>query len=252
MVANYVIFEENIAVNNLTAPDGELSLEDNDWAFQFNAGLLFEPTKNTRFGLTYLSEGEIDLNCPKEFSGLGPGLNAILLNRGLLYGELDLGMNMPQSVMFSAFHQATDKLALLADFGWQDWSQFGKVDVSLDLLDGKTLTADRNYDDTYHVAVGAQYRVAPPWLLSFGVAYDSSAVEDEDRTPDVPVGEAWRFGFGAQYQWTKAIEVGCAYELLWSGDMEMDVNRGPMAGRVAGTYEDTAIHFFNVTLNWKF
>jgi long-subunit fatty acid transport protein len=46
--------------------------------------------------------------------------------------------------------------------------------------------------------------VADPWLLSAGIAYDSSMVDDKDRTPDLPTGESWRFGLGARYDWSAA------------------------------------------------
>ncbi|MGE0085671.1 MAG: OmpP1/FadL family transporter [Desulfococcaceae bacterium] len=252
VIASYVIFEENVAINNLTGPDGELHLEDDPWAFQVNAGLLFELSKDTRFGLTYLSEGEIDLTSDLEFRDLGAGLNTILKNRGLLTGEIDLEMKMPQSVMFSVYHQLSDRLALMADAGWQNWEEFGKVDVGISSENLTTLKADMKYDDTYHVAFGAQYRAAPQWLLSVGAAYDSSCMEDENRSPSLPLGEAWRFAFGTQYQWSKDIDIGWAYELMWAGELDMDVNRGPLAGRLAGTYEDVALHFFNVNLSWKF
>ena len=115
-----------------------------------------------------------------------------------------------------------------------------------------SLTADRNYKDTWHTAVGLQYRVSEPWLLSTGVAYDSAMVDEKDLTPDLPMGEQWRFGLGAQYQWSESLTIGGAYELMWTGDLHMDINRGPLAGRVSGTYEDTSMHFINVNLIWKF
>jgi long-subunit fatty acid transport protein len=77
-----------------------------------------------------------------------------------------------------------------AGAGWQDWSEFGKVGVTVTSEDISSLTVDRNYKDTWHVAVGGQQWVAEPWLLTAGVAYDSSMVDDDDRTPDLPLGEA--------------------------------------------------------------
>ena len=32
----------------------------------------------------------------------------------------------------------------------------------------------------------------------------------------------------------------------------MDVNRGPLSGRVSGTYENLSMHFINLFLDWKF
>ena len=94
--------------------------------------------------------------------------------------------------------------------------------------------------------------MAAPWLLTAGVAYDSSMMDDEDRTPDLPLGEMWRFGLGARYDWSKDLALGVGYTFLWSGDLDMDVNQGPLAGRVSGTYENTSMNFINLYLNWTF
>jgi len=125
-------------------------------------------------GLTYLSEADLDFSDRVEFSGLGPGLKAALGSRGLLDAKLDIGMTMPQAVMSSVYHEFTDHLALMANLGWQDWSQFGRVNVSVDADTTTSLTTDPDYKDTWHVALGAQYRAADAWLLTGGVAYDSA------------------------------------------------------------------------------
>jgi long-chain fatty acid transport protein len=77
-------------------------------------------------------------------------------------------------------------------------------------------------------------------------------MDDEDRTPDLPLGKMWRFGLGASYDWSESLALGVGYTFLWSGDLDMDVNRGPLAGRVSGTYENTSMSFINFYLNWKF
>ena len=46
--------------------------------------------------------------------------------------------------------------------------------------------------------------------------------------------------------------LGAAYELAWGGDLDMDVDRGPLAGRVSGTYENVAIHFVSLNAEWRF
>ena len=254
VAAVYGILDNQIAVNNIAPnlPDGKLKIKDEVWTAQFNLGLLVEPWQGTRFGLTYLSEADLDFSDRISFSGLGPGLQTILGNRGLLNAKLDLGMTMPQSVMFSAYHEFTDRLALMANLGWQDWSQFGKVDVSVNSNNPISLTTDLDYKDTWHVALGAAYRLSDPWLLTGGVAYDSAMMDDKDVTPDLPVGETWRFALGTRYTWSEDVSLSGAYELAWSGDIDMTVERGPLAGRVSGTYEDTAIHVLCLTVEWRF
>ena len=254
VVALYGVLEEKVAVNNIgpNQPDGKLKLEDSDWTYQVNLGVLVEPRKGTRFGLTYLSEGDLKFKDKPDFSNLGPGLEAILRAKGLLDAEIKVDFTMPQALMLSGYHELSDRWAVMGNLGWQDWSEFGKVGVTVASEDTSSLTVDRNYKDTWHVAVGAQYRVADPWLLTAGIAYDSSMMDDEDRTPDLPLGEAWRFGLGARYDWSENLAFGLGYTFLWNGDLDMDVNRGPLAGRVSGTYENVSMNFINFYLNWKF
>jgi long-chain fatty acid transport protein len=254
VVALYGVLEEKAAVNNIgpNQPDGKLKIEDSDWTYQVNLGVLVEPRKGTRFGLTYLSEGDLEFKDKPNFSNLGPGMKAALGANGLLDAKVKIDFTMPQALMFSGYHELNNHWAIMGNLGWQDWSEFGKVGVAVASEDTSNLTIDRNYKDTWHVAVGAHYRVAAPWLLTAGVAYDSSMVDDKDRTPDLPLGEAWRFALGARYDWSKKLAFGVGYTFLWSGDLDMEVNQGPLAGKVSGTYENTSMNFINLYLNWKF
>jgi long-chain fatty acid transport protein len=254
VVALYGVLEEKAAVNNigLNQSDGKLKIEDSDWTYQVNLGVLVEPRKGTRFGLTYLSEGNLKFKDKPNFSNLGRGMEAALRANGLLDAKVKIEFTMPRALMFSGYHELNDRWAIMGNLGWQDWSEFGKVGVAVSSENTSSLTIDRNYKDTWHVAVGTQYRVADPWLWTAGVAYDSSMMDDKDRTPDLPLGESWRFGLGTRYDWSKKLALGVGYTFLWSGDLDMDVNKGALAGRVSGTYENVSMNFINLYLNWKF
>jgi long-chain fatty acid transport protein len=254
VIALYGVMEERVAVNNIgpNESDGKLEIEDSDLTYQVNLGVLVEPRKGTRFGLTFLSEGDLEFKDKPDFGNLGPGLEALLRANGVLDADIKVEFTMPRSLMLSAFHELSDRAALMGNLGWQEWSEFGKVGIAVTSEDTSNLTIDRNYKDTWHVAFGAQYRVAQPWLLTAGFAYDSSMMDDKDRTPDLPLGETWRFGLGTRYDWSQNLALGVGYTFLWSGDLDMDVDRGPLAGRVSGTYENVSMHFINFYVNWTF
>jgi len=170
----------------------------------------------------------------------------------VLGAKVDLEMNIPQMVMVSGYHELTDRLAIMANIGWQEWSEFGKSDITISSQTTTSLTQDRNYDDTWHFALGMQYRIADPWLLSAGIAYDESPVDDEDRTPDLPLDRQIRYAVGAQYDWDDDIAFGFAYEYIDAGKAEIDQFRGPLAGRLVGEYDTNEIHIFAFNLSWKF
>lgn len=220
---------------------------DRTWGFVANVGVLVQAGDKNRFGVTYLSAVDLDFQDTPRFTGLGPGLGAILANPS----GLNLGMTVPQSVMISGHQQLNDQWAIMAYAGWQDWSQFGNVQVGVE--GGSTTTANLKSQDIWHGAIGAQYQGSEQWLFSGGVAFDRSAVNNANRTITLPVGQNWRFDLGAQYQISESVNLGAAYEFMWGGNLPVDPGTdGPLRGRVAGVYEDTWLYFFTLNLTWKF
>jgi long-chain fatty acid transport protein len=183
-------------------------------------------------------------------------LQAFLASQGLTTNEMDLSMTVPQMVMFSAYHEINRQWAVMGNVGWQNWSRFGKVDVGINSSTPTSLTVDSDYNDTWHVALGVQYRpaVESPWVFSAGMAYDSSAVDDDKRTVSVPMGEIWGFALGAQYAFNPSLTLGAAYEFAWLGDMPVNQVRGtgPFANRVSGEFGNSSFSFFALNLKWTY
>jgi long-chain fatty acid transport protein len=46
--------------------------------------------------------------------------------------------------------------------------------------------------------------------------------------------------------------VGAAYEYMNGGDNNIDVERGPLAGRLEGDYKSFDFHFFALNAIWRF
>jgi long-chain fatty acid transport protein len=257
--AMYGIYKNQVAVNNIIGPDGQLKLDNDAWGFGFNLGALYEFTPSTRVGITYNSQVDLDFDAPVQFSGLSPGLSTLLANRGLLNATLDVGINVPQQVMGSIFHQLDDRWAVLGSVGWQQWSQFGQVQLGINSSTNPTsLTTNLDFKDTWHGAVGAQYRISEPWLLNFGVAYDSGYQSSSSNvSPLLPSNAAWRFGVGAENRVSKAIFWGVAVEYLYGGTLDTNITSTvPVAlggrGDLIGSYNTTGVLFFAAYLNYTF
>lgn len=245
--AMYGYLNTDIAVNNIVGRDGQMSLEDRAWGFGANVGVLIKASENTRFGVTYLSPVQLDFSDKPHFNNLGPGLSAVLSDPR----TLDLGLTVPQSLMAGVYHTLNERWGLMADVGWQDWSEFGYVQAGVE--NGGTTTVDLQYKDTWHGALGAQYRPAKQWLFSAGAAFDSSAVDSENRSVTLPLGRTWRFGLGGQYQLSEDINLGAGVTFAWSGDMSVDQGQdGSLRGRVSGSFDNTWLTFASLNLNWNF
>ena len=258
--AVYGVFKQQVAINNLlpSAADGRLEVDDKSWGFGANLGLLYEVDPGTRVGLTWASKVDLDFRAPAQFSGLGPGLSALLASRGLLDAQLSIGTRIPQQVMASAFSQIDERWAVLGNVGWQQWSKFGQVAIGIDnTANPVALTTSIPFKDTWHVAAGAQYRLSDPWRLNFGVAYDSGFQDGGSVSPLVPVNAAWRFGVGGEQQISRSVKWGIAGELLYGGPLAVNQRSvlPPAAGGrgdQAGSYSNTMSVVVSVYGNWSF
>jgi long-chain fatty acid transport protein len=268
--AMYGIYKNKVAINIPDAlrpgnfvpirredTDARLELDDYTWGWGANLGLLYEIDAGTRLGLTWSSQVDLDFSARAKFSSLGQ-LGAVLQNRGLLNPTLDITIKVPQQLMGSIFAQVNDRWAVLGSVGWQEWSKFGQVQLGLDdALNPTSLTTDLDFKDTWHFAAGAQYRLSDPWLLNFGIAYDTGFQDSSDVSPLLPVNSAWRFGVGGQQQLSKTSFWGFAAEYLYGGTLDTDLqSRLPVAlggrGDVVGSYDNTGTVFLAAYFNWKF
>ena len=256
--AMYGIYKNQVAINNVNPAygDGQLKMEDQTWGWGANIGVLYEPDPRTRFGLVWNSQINLDFKSPLEFSNLAPGLQKLLSDRGLLDASMKVGIKVPQGVMLSAYAETSDRWALLGSVGWQQWLKFGQVQLGIDDVNNpNSVMANLEYKDTWHVAAGAQYRYSEPWLINFGIAYDS-AFQSGNVSPLMPANSAWRFGAGAQQQLDRKTFWGFAAEYAYGGDLGVATYGKPVAlggrGDVVGSYNQTGSIFLAAYYNWKF
>lgn len=226
---NYGIF--NTERNNLSGQSN--NSEDSDVAFNGKVGFLYELSEDTRFGIGYTSETTYD------FSTDG------LLDGGALQGA-SISTNAPQQVMLSAFHQVSADWAIMGNLGWQDWSKLLNDDIELSTGTGSSISLSNSdkVQDTYHVAIGSQYKVNDKWLWNAGFAYDSSLYKDQhDASLATPSGSTYRLGTGFKYSFGRSRSFGMAFEYVAIEDSEV---RGPLAGSY-----DTSMYFIMMNYSWQ-
>ena len=257
--AMYGYYMQQVAINNLNPlfGDGRLRMSDSTWGWGGNLGLLYEPDAHTRLGLVWNSQVNLNFNAPLEFSNIAPGLQKLLSDRGLLTASAKIGLKVPQGVMLSGYAETSDRWAILAGLGWQQWSRFGQIELGIDDTTNPTsLTVNQPYKDTWHGALGAQYQYSDPWLINFGIAYDSK-FQGDNVPPLTPVNSAWRFGAGAQQQLSRTEFWGFAAEYAYGGTLDVNNSgRLPVAlggrGDLVGSYPHAGTIFLAAYYNWKF
>jgi long-chain fatty acid transport protein len=253
----YAYYRNETAINNnllglRDSPDGQLEYKDTDVGAGINFGLLYRLSERTRIGLAYTSKIDLEFkDSPSVRKVDNPIINAAL--RRLDVDSLELDMSVPQTVLLSIAHDLDPQWKLLGSLGWQDWSEFGDIGVEVDASAADvSRTVDRQYKDTWHASLGAQYQATSKLRWSMGLGYDSSAVDDKDRTVDNPMGEAWRLATGINYKLDEGLDLHAAYTLVWLGDMDVEQTKSRSGNTLSGTYRNSALHIVGGGATWRF
>jgi len=162
-----------------------------DWDFGARLGVLYEPTKATRLGLTWVSEAEyeFDVNGTVTIGPIGP-IGPITHTF-----PMAAGITAPQQVMGSVYHRLNDRWAVMGNLGWQDWSAFAEATLETDELG--TITSSMLLQDTWHAALGVQYTLNEQTRLNGGIAFDTSMYEDQSQSSiAIPSGATWAWAPG--------------------------------------------------------
>jgi len=238
----------------LTGGNAFLKYEDTDTGFGGNLGVIYRPSPGTTLGLVYTSKVALDFSDRLKLRNFGPLFNELV---GRLDGaRTEIDMNVPATVTASLQQKLSPATTLYANLNWQDWSDFGKVGLEIGNPAQASATVNRLYENTWHAALGVRHRyergALAGWSLSTGIAYDSSAVDEEDLTADFVVGKQWRLGLGARRELCPGAVMDLGFTLVWTGDLDID-QRGIgqlNPPRLQGTYENTALYVFGGSVTW--
>jgi long-chain fatty acid transport protein len=231
---NYGIF--NLTRDRLLAVD-EKEYDDTDTAFNAKVGVLFEAADRIRLGLMWAGRVKYDFDVEAQGTLPESGMPWIL--------PITVKVSTPQQAMFSVVTDVTKRWSLLGNIGWQQWSDFSNLKVQV----GRTeQSSSLDLQDTWHGALGAQYKVSVATRLNFGVAYDTSMYNDQSRTSlTMPAGATWRFGVGVQHQLSEKSSVGAAFQYQLIEDV---IVSEPHA--LSGRYNDPKMYFMGLNYSFRF
>ena len=210
---------------------------DHDWAMNYRLGLLMDLTEQTRAGVTWTSKTDYQFNI--DGKARFPALPNV---------EYDLPIaaqiRAPQQIMMSLVHDIDKQWSVMGDLGWQDWSQFGSPQMT---VGGQSSNRNNRLKDTWHTALGVQYRPDEQWRVNAGVAFDSTPYKSQsDVALSLPTGDEWRFATGAQYQITPASNIGVAVEYLHMQSSQVK------SAAFSGKYNHPWLWFASVNYSYQF
>ncbi|TYW40451.1 outer membrane protein transport protein [Vibrio cholerae] len=232
--------------NVMTLPKGTtlkyMEGEDNSWGWQ--VGSAWQINQNHRVGFAYKSEVVMD------FEGHAEGVS---------YGSYKPGMmsvTLPATAELASFHQLNDQWAIHASINWTDWSSFKELTAVFP--EKSDLIKSENWEDNYRFALGTTYQYDAKLALRAGVAYDTSAVDDKNRTATIPETDRTWVSVGGSYVATPQLTLDAGFTYIFAKDATINEPRdasdqtaaaigGAFTGNVLGN-----VWLIGVQANYRF
>lgn len=214
----YVLGEGSIGAKSSggqVAPAGTALkyMEGDDTAWGWQAGAVWQINDSNRIGFNYRSN--VDLKLDGYAAGLAFGSTSAQLP-----GSMKL--TLPATAEIASFHQLTDKVAVHASINWTDWSTFEKLEANIpSLSQPNQLVKQENWEDNYRFAIGATYQLNTKTQLRSGVAYDTSAVNDVNRTITIPETDRLWLSLGAGYNYSDNLTLDAGVTYIFAKDADV-------------------------------
>lgn len=187
-----------------------------DWGWQ--AGATWQISQTHRIGMAYKSEVDLTLE------GHAEGIGFLAPAGSKKKGTMDLPL--PATFELASFHQLSEHWAMHASVNWTNWSAFDKLEANLDDRDTPSMVKVENWRDNYRFALGTTYQASSKVTLRSGVAYDTSAVSDKNRTITIPETDRLWLSLGGSYQWSKQWTLDGGITYIKAKDADVTESRG--------------------------
>lgn len=244
------------------AGDGFQKNRARDWAFGWHAGFLVDfNDDHSRVGLQYRSRFKVKAEGDsRSLSPAGSPSAGAFTTR-----QVQAEVTLPETVVLSAYHEITPCWAIMADVAWVRWSRFKELELRYNPQPAAptppldTVT-EENFQDTWRLALGANFTYSPQWQFRTGIAWDESPVEREFRTARIPDSNRIWLSLGAGYSFNECLHFDLGYSHLFFKDSAL-VDRGPTSiasgqpalnpGVVEGNYSSNA-NIFGIQVRYDF
>ncbi|MGC9492561.1 outer membrane protein transport protein [Vibrio genomosp. F10] len=220
---------------------GNVQLEkSSDWAYGFNAGVMYKQSENLDLGFSFRSKVEHDFST--NISGPGD-INPAVASE----------LAVPAIIDISASYASTNQLNILASIQLHRWSEWDQTVFDFGKLNNNPIglnSINRDWDDVWKFALGADYQLNSDWRLKAGFSYETSPQDDPSKQwVDLPVGDQYRYSVGASTTWDDyTFDVFYEYADLGSVDIA-ERNIGPASIGINGAF-DGRIHFVGMSVTF--
>jgi len=228
-------------------------------ALGFHAGLLYQLSNQTRFGLNYQSkvthhmkDGDSDFSGPLA-NNLAGGTQSS--------DDFSTDVILPAMTTLSAFHNFNPRWDIMGTVAYTQWSSVDQIVLEnvAGIQDGQssndiTVVIPENYRNTWNFSVGGNYHVNQQWLFRAGLGYDETPTNNNDRDTQLPDQDRVALALGGHYQATRSLgfDLGWThYFVLHHSEASIDNTQtvGDQVTTTDGDVKDSA-DIFGLQIKW--
>ena len=205
----------------------------------FAGGLLVKPCERLRFGISYHSHMDVDLEGPADFAQISTGSPQFdaAVKQQLPFGKgarARTTIQFPSVTMFGVAYEVTPNLTLEADGNYTSWSVFDQTVLQIDTLPDTVLK--HGWEDTWGVRAGLTYRIGHSWIAG-GVLYDQTPQPDADTGPFLPDANRTGGTIGAGISITEHFQFQVSSLFIWFHERTITTSKDSFSA----TYQTFAI-----------
>jgi long-chain fatty acid transport protein len=223
---------DQVGTNGVIEWDGDGINRADDTGYGMHAGMMYDLSDATRFGLSYHSQVVHHLTGTSSFSG--PLVReALEIPSGEITSKrAKVNITLPPYTALSAYHKLNSDVALMGSVIYTQWSTLQNLVLQnvagiqdLEASTNVIVTIPQHFRNTYSLSLGADYFATDKITLRGGLGYDQTPVSNIYRNVQMPDNNHYAVAVGGHYQTTSTI----GFDIGWTHIFVKQANVNPPA-----------------------
>jgi long-chain fatty acid transport protein len=216
----------------------------------WNLGVLWKPSDRLRFGASYRSDMDIDLEGRAEVTQIPTGnaqLDAVVATQLPRDQAISTTLPFPAIAAVGVAFSPTERLDLEFDITHMTWGRFAALDVAFAEQPQFGFTREQNWEDSSAYRLGANINATEMWDVRLGAIYDVNPQPVEAVSPLLPDADRISATFGVGFKHGPIFIDGTAFIVHFKDRSTQ--GRNPEG--FDGTYQTDAV-LWCVNLGYRF
>src|SRR3990167_7552000 len=225
-----------------TVNDSLVTNKLDDWAYGWNAGMLWEISNNTRIGASYHAKITYHIVGNSRFSGTGTNSTRATSD-----------VYLPPLTIFSVYHDFNTHFTMMSTISYTQWAKLGALTLNnvAGISSPTTITLQDEMQNAWRFVLGAHYQYAQHFKLRGAIGYDQSPTNDKTRDIFIPDANQYILALGLGYEINQTFSLDLGYSHAFT--QHASVNHTQTYG--ATTITDTGnlqqnTDMIGLQLNW--